>query len=471
MVAVAPGPLNRGVQSCRGAVLAAALLLLSWLVAGGCLAAPRPNFVVMLSDDQRWDALGVVQRELGPGGRLPWLAPATPQLDGLARTGFRFRNAFVVSALCAPSRAAFLTGRYNHRNGVANNHTPLPLDAPTYATALAAAGYATGYFGKWHMDSQTERPGFAEHASYVGQGVYVDGKFLVNGVAQPTKGWVDDVTTDFALEFIRRRAGTPFLAVIGFKSPHHPRLPPARLAGLFPAATLAPPPNGTAYPPYLAYPAPRRTSDDAIRNYSRTIVGIDENVGRVLATLSQLKLSEDTVVVYASDNGFLLDEHGLTDKRAAYEESIRVPLLLRYPRLGRAGTVSDATVLNIDLAPTLLRLAGVPVPPTMQGISLVPLLRGTASSVRSEFLYEYFYETGFAVPTIVALRRNRYKLVTYPFAPGWTQLFDLRNDPFETVNLAASPAAQGTLGTMRAALAARKAASGWVIPAYADTYP
>ena len=470
MAAAATRGMARGVAGGCGGLLAA-LLLCAVLGATACLAAVRPNIVVILSDDQRWDAFGVAQRELGAGGRLPWLAEATPRLDGLARQGFRFRNAFVVSALCAPSRAAFLTGRYNHLNGVANNHTPLPQDSTTYATALAAAGYATGYFGKWHMDSQAERPGFAEHASYVGQGIYLDGKFLVNGVAQATAGWVDDVTTDFALDFIRRQAGRPFLAVIGYKSPHHPRLPPPRLAGLFATATLAPPPSRTSYPPYLANPAPRQTGDEAIRNYARTIVGIDENIGRILAVLGALGLAEDTVLVYASDNGFLLDEHGLGDKRAAYEESIRIPLLIRYPRLGGAGRVIDAPVLNIDLAPTLLRLAGLPVPPSMQGISLVPLLRGTVSSVRSEFLYEYFHETGFAMPTMVALRRNRYKLVTYPFNPGWTQLFDLRSDPFETTNLAGSAAAQGTLATMKAALAARQAATLWVIPPFADPYP
>ena len=440
--------------------------------AGGvCRAAPRPNIVVMLTDDQRWDALGVVQREMGASGRLPWLGSATPNMDSLARDGFRFRKAFVVSSLCSPSRAAFLTGRYNHLNGVANNHTPLPLGSITYATALGAAGYATGYFGKWHMGTQEQRPGFAEFASYIGQGKYINPTFLVNGVSRTMTGWVDDLTTDFALDFIRLHATQPFLAVIGFKSPHGPRIAPRRLADRFSEVRMSTPISATSYPPYLAPPTPHHTTDEDVRGYSRTIVGVDENVGRVLTLLRTLGLAQDTIVVFASDNGYLLDEHGLGDKRAAYEESIRIPLLIRYPRLRRRNVTIDASVLNVDLAPTLLALAGVPVPSTVQGISMVPLLKGEVSSIRSEFLYEYFNEEGNDVPTMVALRRNRYKLVSYPFNTAWTQLFDLRDDPFETINLAGNPGARSVLRTMSTALAANQTAVGYVIPRYADPYP
>jgi arylsulfatase A-like enzyme len=190
-------------------------------------AARRPNIVVMMTDDQRWDALGVVQREQGGRGRFPWLRTATPNLDRIAAEGYRFKNAFVVSSLCSPSRAAFLTGRYNHLNGVANNQTPFPVTNVTYATLLRAAGYRTGYFGKWHMARQRERPGFDEHASYIGQGAYHDATFVVDGVDTPTTGWVDDVSTGYAIEFIRRHAAGPFLLVLGFKSrtprPRRPR--------------------------------------------------------------------------------------------------------------------------------------------------------------------------------------------------------------------------------------------------------
>lgn len=442
--------------------------LSGWMIlaATAAVAAPRPNVVVLLTDDQRWDALGVVQRELGPEGRFPWLRTATPNMDRLAREGFRFRNAFVVSSLCSPSRAAFLTGRYNHLNGVVDNSTPFPVGATTYATALRAAGYRTGYFGKWHMRQQYARPGFDEHASFVGQGVYFDAPFLVNGAARATRGWVDDVSTGYAVDFIRRNAGRPFALVLGFKSPHGPHTPPPRLAHRFGAATPAPVANGKDYPPYDPSPAPADLPAEVVRNYFRTLVGVDENVGRVLRALDVAGLRDNTVVVFASDNGFLLGEHGVPgrvtragdkdgNKRSAYEPSMRIPLLVRYPKLQRRGVVVPATVLNIDLAPTLLDLAGLKPPASFQGRSWVPLLTGRATDLRDGFLYEYFREAGYHVPTLVALRRGSYKLVEYPGQPGWRQLFNLAQDPLERRNLIGDKGAQGVLRTMSSALMAQ----------------
>jgi arylsulfatase A-like enzyme len=208
----------------------------------------------MLTDDQRWDAVGAVQRELGNRGRFPWMRTATPNMDRIAAEGFRFRNAFAVSSLCSPSRAAFLTGRYNHLNGIANNHTPFPLASVTYATLLRAAGYRTGYFGKWHMGSQRERPGFDRYASYVGQGQYSNAIFLVNGVRTSSVGWVDDITATYAIEFMRANTTRPFLAIIGFKSPHSPRTPPSRLDGMFTSAVLAASPNAATTRPTTRRP-------------------------------------------------------------------------------------------------------------------------------------------------------------------------------------------------------------------------
>jgi arylsulfatase A-like enzyme len=422
-------------------------------------ARPRPSIVVLLTDDQRWDALGVVQRELRGRGRFPWFRAATPHLDSLAADGVRFRNAFVVSALCSPSRAAFLTGRYNHLNGITNNYTPLPLTSTTFATLLRAAGYRTGFYGKWHMGAQLARPGFDEHATYAGHGRYFDAKFFVNGAPTITSGWVDDVSTSHAIDFIDRHAGRPFLMVLGFKSPHIPHRPPPRLGSLFASATPAAAPSATAYAPYDPTPEPADLPIRMVRNYFRSLVGVDENVGRVLAALDRAGVARDTVVVFASDNGFLLGEHGIPgafdedgNKRAAYEESIRIPLLVRYPRLARRGIVPDAPVLNIDLAPTLLELAGVARPASFQGISLVPLLAGRPGGQRSGFLYQYFREVPYSVPTLVALRQGRYKLVRYPGQPGWNELFDLADDPGETRNLARDAASQALLGRMSHAL-------------------
>src|SRR5262245_46790882 len=192
----------------------------------------RPNFVFVYTDDQRWDALGVVQREQGERGRFPWLK--TPHMDRLAAEGVRFRNAFVVSSLCAPSRASFLTGCYGHVNGIVNNHTPFPVANVTHASLLKAAGYTTGYVGKWHMGRQSgQRPGFDFSASFIGQGQYFDCPIDVNGKATPSKGWVDDVSADYGIRFIKENKDRPFLLVIGFKAAHGPFTPPPRHKELY----------------------------------------------------------------------------------------------------------------------------------------------------------------------------------------------------------------------------------------------
>ena len=456
-----------------------AAFALFWLLHAAPVCA-RPNIVVMITDDQRWDALGVVQREQGAAGRFPWFANATPNLDRIAREGFRFRNAFAVSSLCSPSRAAMLSGRYNHLNGVANNHTPFPLTNVTYASLLQGAGYRTGYFGKWHMGTQRERPGFAEYASFTGQGVYNNAKFLVNGATVQSAGWVDDVSTDYALDFIRRNATQSFALVLGFKSPHGPMTPPSRLDGLFADAVATPPGNATTYAPWDTTPVPATSPADDVRRYSRVLVGVDQNVGRVLTLLDQLKLARRTVVIFASDNGFFIDEHGIGippqdggtgNKRTAYQESIRVPLLVRYPTFPGRNLALDAPTLNIDLAPTVLQFAGIARPAAMQGKSFWSVLKGTSGPKRDRFLYEYFYETGYLVPTQVALQWNATKLIRYRRDPAWTELYDLAADPLETRNLAALPEAAPLLASMNAALDAEIAATGYVVPPYADPEP
>jgi arylsulfatase A-like enzyme len=243
--------------------------------------------------------------------------------------------------------------------------------------------------------------------------------------------------------------------VLGFKSPHVPQTPPPRLAHRFAAATLAALPNAKAYPPYDPSPVPAALPAEKMRDYFRTLVGVDQNVGRVLAALDDAGLAADTVVVFASDNGYFLGEHGIPgapapgdydgNKRNAYEESIRIPLLLRYPRLARRGVTVPATVLNIDLAPTLLDLAGLTRPASFQGRSWRPELAGRSAEPRDGFLYEYFHETSYYVPSLVALRRGGYKLIRYPRHPGWQELFRLGDDPHERRNLAADPSFRAVL--------------------------
>ena len=441
-------------------------------------AERKPNFLFVYTDDQRWDAMGVVQREMGERGRYPWFT--TPAMDRLAAEGVRFRNAFVTLSLCAPSRAAFLTGRYNHLNGVANNHTPFPEASVTHATLLRAAGYTTGYVGKWHMGNQRgQRPGFDYSASFVGQGRYVDCPVELNGEATPTKGWIDDVSTDYAIAFMKQQRDHPFSLVVGFKACHGPTTPPERAANRFADAKARRVPN-------LGLRAPFRDEADIAAgknaaagagdvpvnlNYFRCVSAADDCLGRLLAALDDLGLARDTVVIFTSDNGYYQGEHNLGDKRSVYDESLRIPLLVRYPRAFPPGNVSDAMVLNVDLAPTLLDLAGLSVPAAMQGRSWQPILtgRGAAADWRPSFVAEYFQETGYAnTPTMVAVRTADAKLIKYAGHDDWTELFDLAADPYETKNLLRDPAHAALLVRMTAEFERSTQSVAYTVPDYAD---
>jgi len=435
-------------------------------------AATRPNFLLIYTDDQRWDALGVVQREQGEKARFPWLR--TPNMDRLASEGVRFRNAFVVNALCAPSRATFLTGRYGHFNGVVNNHTPFPESNVTFASLLRGAGYRTGYVGKWHMGNQSgQRPGFDYSASFVGQGKYFDCPVEVNGKATETKGWIDDVSTDYALGFLQENKDRPFALVLGYKATHGPFQPTERHKEDYAGEQARVVPNYGIQAIYngggkrQANPAPGEKVPTNL-GYFRTISSVDDSLGRVLKTLDDLKLSENTVVVFASDNGYYLGEHSLGDKRSAYEESVRIPLIVRYPPLNRRGATADQMALNTDVAPTFLDYAGVPVPKEVQGRSLRPVLEGKPAAWRKAFFYAYHYEKNYRIPTVTAVRTETAKLVRYPGHDEWTELFDLRSDLYETRNLIADPAAADLRRDLEAAYEREKNAIAFRIPEFAD---
>lgn len=441
----------------------------------------HPNFLFIYTDDQRWDAMGVVQREQGGRGRFPWFE--TPHMDRLAVEGVRFRNAFVTTALCAPSRAALLTGRYNHLNGVANNRTPFPEQSVTWATELRKAGYTTGYIGKWHMGGQRgPRPGFDYSASFIGQGRYFDCPIEVNGTSTPSKGWVDDVSTGYAIDFIKSNQEKPWSLAIGFKACHGPFDPPERAKERFAGVVARPVPNLTipaiynlpseaapARPADQTSPAGSRPPRPLNLGYFRCISGVDDNLGKLLAILDELGLAANTVVIFTSDNGFYLGEHMLADKRTAYEESMRIPMLVRYPQPGTKGTTVDQIALNIDVAPTLLDIAGVAVPKEMQGRSLRPLLEGKApDSWRTAFFYEYFREGGFGAPTVFAVRTESAKLIKYPGNEAWTEVFDLKNDPYETRNLANDAAHKELRATLEAEYDRQTKAVEFRVPDYVD---
>ena len=455
------------------------LLALAGLATAMPAAERKPNFVYVFTDDQRWDALGVVQREQGEKGRFPWLR--TPNLDRLAAEGIRFRNAFVVNALCAPSRASLVTGQYGHVNGVTNNHTPHPAGNLSVATLLRPAGYVSGYFGKWHHGNQSgKRPGFDTSASFVGQGKYFDCPIEVDGVATPSQGFVDDVTTDYAAKFIHVNKDKPFLMILGLKTCHGPFTPPPRHEKAYEGALARRTPNYGLPPIYAkagngngkAKAAAEGAEVPTNLGMFRGLNAVDDNVGKLLRLLDELKLAEDTVFVFSSDNGYYLGEHNLGDKRSAYEEAMRIPMLVRYPRLAAAGRTDDRLVLNVDPAPTFLELAGQPVPAAMHGRSWQPLLAGKADAPwREAFFYCYFYERGFGTPTTTAVRTADAKLVKYPGHAEWTEIFDLKADPYETRNLAADPAAADLRKKLEAEYERQAAAIAFKVPDFADRTP
>lgn len=431
---------------------------LASVLGAGTVSGPvrRPNIIVMVTDDQRYDALGVVQRELGERARFPFFE--TPHLDRFAADGARFRNAFVTHSLCSPSRASVLTGLQTSGHGIRDNRTPFrSLD--TWAAALGASGYRTGYFGKWHMGRQEDRPGFADVFTFVDQGDYPNCRILRNGVWQETQGWVDDVTTTEAIRFIEKSRSEPFALFLGFKSPHDPRQPPPRYADRYADRTIAEPASFRARPPF-PWGDPGRPWNPAAKdrlNYFRCLRGVDDNVGRILDALAAQGVLEDTLILFSGDNGYYLGEHGLGDKRSAYEESIRIPLLAHYPRRIPAGVTVDGLVLNIDLAPTILDVAGVSARWTMHGASLVPLFGGgVPAQWRKEFLYENYRDPEYPDVTfeILSLRTEHAKRVEYPGHPEWTQVFDLRTDPLEMRNLAQDPAAASLSEELREGLVA-----------------
>ena len=416
----------------------------------GCArgGARRPNIVIVLTDDVRHDTMGCAgDRRL-----------QTPHLDKLAAEGVRFSNAFVTTSLCSPSRASLLTGCYAHRHGVRDNVSRDPdRSCPTYAEVLKQAGYETAYIGKWHMLARaTPRAGFDHWVSFTSQGEYFRNTMNIDGEWRLVLNYVTDELTDHAVRFLEQEHTKPFLLVVGHKAAHAPFVPAPRHASRYADTDFSPPAataGGTlaAKPAWGDHEAEALTPED-LRNYHRTLLAVDESVGRLSATLSERGLLDDTIFIYTSDNGLLLGEHGgLRDKRAAYEPSIRVPLLMRHPRLAPRGRVCEEMVLGLDLMPTLCEAAGAPPPATVHGRSWLPLLRGDHG--RDDFLYEYFREEG-QVPTCLAVRTRDWKYISFPEDPALPpELYDLRADPGELVNLAGHPGHTG----MKQQLAARLA--------------
>ncbi len=416
---------------------------------------PRPNFVFILTDDQRWDAMSCMGNPLA----------RTPNIDSIAREGARFANAFVTTSLCSPSRASFLTGRYASSHGVPNNLTKFNPSVPTFGSVLQGAGYDTSFIGKWHMATLGDpQPGWSHWISFFDQGVYWNPLFNVDGKNVQSTGYVTDLLTDYAVEWLKQPRSAPFCLVLAHKAVHAEFAPAARHLNSLQDIEIKRPPSMDE--PEDAKPAwvnklrgkwdsqeARQKIRDKIGSYYRTLMAVDDSVGRVMDTLREIGTLDNTVVVFAGDNGYFLGEHGLGDKRAMYEESIRIPFLMRYPRMIRAGSVPEQMVLNIDLCPTFLDLAGVKAPEGVQGVSLRPVMTGQESKWRDDWLYEYNWESEAKKrPGIRGIRTGRWKYITYLDDINTPELYDIKKDPMEMNNVINVPACSRVLEDMKARL-------------------
>jgi len=446
-------------------------------------ARPR-NVIFILVDDHRYDALGFLKGQ-------KWLE--TPHLDSLARDGAHLKNAFVTTSLCSPSRATILTGVYAHKHKIVDNNTAIPKGTTFFPQYLQKAGYKTGFFGKWHMggESDAPQPGFDRWVSFRGQGTYLPSKngLNVDGKNVPQKGYITDELTDYALDWLKGlKKGQPYFMYLSHKAVHAEFIPAERHKGRYAKEKFEFPPTMAAEGE-MARNRPmwvknQRNSWHGVdfpyhsdldiaeyyKRYAETLMGVDDSVGRVLQALRERGELDSTLILYMGDNGFAFGEHGLIDKRTAYEESIRVPMLARCPELFKGGAVVEPMVANLDIMPTVLEAAGLKPPAGLDGASFLPLLQGHNVPWRKELLYEYYWERNFPqTPTIHALRTDQYKYIRYHGIWDIDELYDLKADPLESNNLIFSPQHAQIVREMNKRLfALLEATQGMQIPLYPD---
>ncbi|NTV04189.1 sulfatase [bacterium] len=424
-------------------------------------APSRPDILVILADDHRHDALGCAGH--------PYVR--TPALDRVAAGGVRFTNACVTTSLCSPSRASYLTGCYPHRHGITTNaNRSLNPSLPTYPALLQAAGYETAFLGKWHIGEQTARqPGFDRWTVLRGQGAYAPNDLVVDGQPLREERYITDALTARALEILEQPREKPLLMVLSHKAAHAPFVPAARHAELYagenPDLYWAPD-EDVSLKAVTAEQALYGSHRDTVLDYYRCLAAVDESVAALDAALEKSGRRDNTLVIYTSDNGFLLGEHGgLWDKRRAYEPAMRVPLLVRWPHALPGGGLCRELALNIDLLPSLLEAAGVKPPPGVQGRSWLPIARGAPG--RDAFLYEYFQDEG-PVGSLVAVRTKRWKYIVPLDQHGGrnarrpVELYDLDADPGELRNLAGDPAFAAARDEMEAALVRQMDETGYI---------
>lgn len=413
---------------------------------------PR-NVIFILSDDHRYDFMSFLNK--------PKFLQ-TPNMDRMAKNGAYLKYAFVTTSLCSPSRASILTGQYSHKHGVVDNNVDIPKGTTFFPQYLQKAGYETAFFGKWHMGHNTDapRPGFSKWVSFLGQGVYYDPDLNVDGKRIKRKGYISDLLTDYTIDWLdkERDAEKPFFLYLSHKAVHAMFKPAKRHLGRYENVQIEYPKSmADTEENYRGKPRwvkEQRNSwhgvdymyhgqmdfDTFYRRYCETLLGIDDSVGRILDYLDKSGLAENTLVMYMGDNGFSLGEHGLIDKRQMYESSQRVPFLAMCPSMIKPGSVITKLVQNIDIAPTVLELAGLKKPDNMDGRSMVKLLRDEKVAWRDKVYYEYYWERNFPqTPTTHGIRTEKWKYIHYHGIWDTDELYNLENDPDEMINLIEEP--------------------------------
>ena len=422
----------------------------------------KPNYLFILVDDQPHDAVGFSER-------YPFLK--TPNIDKLASEGVNVKNFFVTQSICSPSRASFLTGTYPHIHGVNQNNKYVDPDWDTYApysVHLQKNGYETAHIGKIHMAHKRGkkhiRPGFNYWFSFIGQGQYFNPNVNDNGIETQEEGYITDILTKKTIDWLvnKRDSNKPFSLNLWHKAVHEKHLPAPRHKDLFKNEKLPEPPHDTHKETFKGkpewqrrktfgfkwkkgdiIPAELKEKKWPINKYKnmqllRSLIAVDESLGKVIEALEKIGELENTVIIYSSDNGYFMGEHTFKDKRLAYENSIRVPMIIRYPRLIKESTEIDEQCLNIDLAPTILELAGIDKPNYMQGESMLDIITGKKNSKwRKSILFEYYVDDAwpYAGPDQLAVRTNQFKLVDNFLENDIDELYDLINDPGEMNNL------------------------------------
>lgn len=443
------------------------LLILSSL--GFAQQQPK-NIVFILSDDHRYDYMGFHPES-------PDFLE-TPAMDRMAAEGAHLANAFVSTSLCSPSRASILTGQYPFRHQVVDNSNAMPEGTPLVSQSLQEAGYQTGYFGKWHIGNENDdpQPGFNRWVSFQGQGVYYNPTLNVDGEQSDYEGYITDLLTDFTIDWLDEvDRDRPFFVYLSHKAVHAEFEPAERHEGMYADADL-PMPQSMKYieenyegkPDWVReqrfswhgvdYMYHNRDDhphslEEIITRYSESLTAVDESIARVINYLEEEGLAEETLVIYMGDNGFMLGEHGLIDKRQAYEESMRVPLLAWAPGFIEPGTVIEDNIMNIDMTPTFLDIADGSMPDNhvVDGQSFLPILAGnTPDDWRSTFVYQYFWEHAFPqTPTVYAIRGDRYKYIYYHGLWDKNEFYDLQTDPNEMHNLINAPEHQERIQQMK----------------------